>query len=1808
MERRLILRLSLFVFFCLAVVFQNPPDISSTSEKVVLESLNDPDDVFWDPRFNALGLSGRVEAIVVDGADVYVGGQFQHAGGLTVNGIARWDGTQWYAMGSGVSGASAEVRAILVHEGNVYIGGSFVNAGGVPCQHVAMWDGLQWHAMGTGLSDYHTVPPVDDLEVFDGDVYVSGSFEKADGITVNGIARWDGAGWNSLNGGLTHPGFATGFGDAMAADASQLYVGGLFTAAGGVPALSLARWDGTNWSALDAFFNGELRSMALVGTDLYVGGLFNFTQDFVTVTNVAKWDGSSWDNLDGGANERVMSVVSLGTDVYIAGNFTSAGGISANRIAKWDGSQWSTFGSGLGFSSGSGWTFAASPSATGEVFAGGDFDLAGGKTSLKFARWFVSPPPNIEVAPDSLIDSLYTGQTSSQNLTITNIGGMTLSWGVNTTEPWVSANPDTGVFNPGYGAVVEIEFDAAGLGGNYEDTARVVTNHPSEPEILVPLRLFVTAVPLIAVSDTVMSFGLVAVGDSVDDTLTVSNVGADTLHVAVEVDQPDFTPSDTLFDVEPGGSWPLVVTFAPSVEGIITGTMTIISNDPDEDSVFVSLEGEGREPVNITVTPDSLSESLYTGEVSTQVLTIENLGQSAFDWTLKVRRRSDGGGSPASMFGTRRHAFPTGTEEDAFYSADPIRLGPGDFGPFSSSDLTGVRIIYDLSHGQHDSSNRSIFVAGLIDLGATFVESSSSITPTLLADYDIFWTVEMTSEFTAAERNTLADWVLGGGGLFLTGDQQPGIGSYNDLLGQLGAGIVYDTGGSTAGTTSNIYPHETTFGVNTIELPGPHAHLSAVMEPATLLIGDINNTPVVAASVAGDGKIIATAEELFGDDYLLLADNQRFGEQAMEWLTPGIGWVWALPDSGSIPVGQSEQIDVTFDATNLPEDEFDAEIAIRSTAWDSVVAIVPLHLEVMPAADILLSDTVLVYDSLFVGLSDDQTLTVSNEGNATLIVSSISIDNPSFSADSTELNIPPGWTRDVTVTFAPLVSGSISGTLTLESNDPDENIVTVDLEGVGVEPPIVAVLPDSIYETLLPGEASLRPLDLSNPGGSVLEYRIYVFGTAGSNPSPVGTVEMADRSQGRVGYRSDVFGGFLTSSGSVSQLEPYETAGHIRPLSGIRPILSSPFDSSLAFLENFEDGDYDGWFDGGGTGTKEVTDQTAADGSVMSYHEFNSGVGHFDGIYREFGAVQLRTISFWIRSGSTTTNDAYFVFRDSQGREVIWFFAKQDSTFYVNVDVGGSESFVYTADTWYHIEFNNIDFTAKTFDYYVGGNLIQSGIPFRNAALVEDVYRLDLYNFTAGSEAWWDEIWISTGIPIDWLTASPLVGTLDPGSTIELAVTIDASLLEPGTYEGYVGIQSNVPTQGFVTVPVTLDVDSALTRTVVLPLETGWNLLSWNADVGNDSVASILAPIIENVIVAHGFDTGGRAFAPSLAPEFQTLFDVDHADGVWVKMSQDDTLSLAGDAIASQSPVALSSGYNLIGYVPYQEDSVAHALETVLSTTDLVLGHDGNDYLTFDPSGPPGQNTLITMTPGHGYWLKVNTAGTLTYPGLPAYPSDPPFTTSDAQVPSGPVTVTPTTEWVNLWGDSVVIDGSLISVGTLVQAIDEDSVICGEFVVTEEGCFGIMPVYRDDPFTPEDEGPEPGEEVRFLFDRFMNSRVLTWSENGDIIDFKTIPTGMPAMFPKLPDRYVLYQNHPNPFNPVTTIRYELPERSHVRLAVYNVRGELVRVLVDRSRPAGRFEAHWNGSNSNGEPVASGVYFYKLTTKGFTQTKKMVLLK
>jgi len=94
----------------------------------------------------------------------------------------------------------------------------------------------------------------------------------------------------------------------------------------------------------------------------------------------------------------------------------------------------------------------------------------------------------------------------------------------------------------------------------------------------------------------------------------------------------------------------------------------------------------------------------------------------------------------------------------------------------------------------------------------------------------------------------------------------------------------------------------------------------------------------------------------------------------------------------------------------------------------------------------------------------------------------------------------------------------------------------------------------------------------------------------------------------------------------------------------------------------------------------------------------------------------------------------------------------------------------------------------------------------------------------------------------------------------------------------------------------------------------------------------------------------------------------------------------------------------------------------------------------------------------------------------------------------------------------------------------------------------------------------------------------------------------------VPGSFGLSQNYPNPFNPSTNIDFALPSQQHVTLEVYNLLGQRVKMLVNDDMPAGAYSITWNGTDESGAGVPSGVYFYRLTTSSFSDTRKMLMIK
>ncbi|MFH1891147.1 MAG: T9SS type A sorting domain-containing protein [Candidatus Zixiibacteriota bacterium] len=390
----------------------------------------------------------------------------------------------------------------------------------------------------------------------------------------------------------------------------------------------------------------------------------------------------------------------------------------------------------------------------------------------------------------------------------------------------------------------------------------------------------------------------------------------------------------------------------------------------------------------------------------------------------------------------------------------------------------------------------------------------------------------------------------------------------------------------------------------------------------------------------------------------------------------------------------------------------------------------------------------------------------------------------------------------------------------------------------------------------------------------------------------------------------------------------------------------------------------------------------------------------------------------------------------------------------------------------------------------------------------------------------------------------------------------------------------------------------------IIHLHEGWNLISWNlnyTELTSDFVLSHLDKC-ECVDVILGFDRGAMTYDPFL-PQYSTLPYVDYFHGYWLKMHCAWDLEICGEAIDPSEYIDIYTGWNLVSYWPVQTLPLEVGFATILDCIEIAIGFD-NGGQVWVPGKEPF-NTLTDLSELFGYWIKSSCDGALIYPGWDTPPPAPdglakPLANSDRDV-------TPSRTWMSLYGSDIKVDGSIIDNNSVIEAYSTDQVLCGRGVYTD-GMLRFTPVYGQDNLDDATAGYPTGEEqFSICVNKVRVYPDITWTGNGNVFGLTQLSTKATAAGLQ-PIDYSLAQNYPNPFNPTTVISYNLPSASHVRLSVYNLLGQNVRTLVDGESTAGAHREIWDATDDGGNPVASGVYFYRLETTDFTQTKKMLLAK
>jgi len=400
----------------------------------------------------------------------------------------------------------------------------------------------------------------------------------------------------------------------------------------------------------------------------------------------------------------------------------------------------------------------------------------------------------------------------------------------------------------------------------------------------------------------------------------------------------------------------------------------------------------------------------------------------------------------------------------------------------------------------------------------------------------------------------------------------------------------------------------------------------------------------------------------------------------------------------------------------------------------------------------------------------------------------------------------------------------------------------------------------------------------------------------------------------------------------------------------------------------------------------------------------------------------------------------------------------------------------------------------------------------------------------------------------------------------------------------------------------------------IIHLESGWNMISSNMISDVPYMEAVFVDIVGNVIIVKNGE--GQVFWPVFM--INQIGDWKITDGYKVKLKTACDLRITGQYVQpDEITYDLAMGWNLISFIAPDGMSPANAFSQIVG--DIIIVKNGAGEVYWPSYGIDQINALHI---GEGYKIKLSSAVTFSYPSSVSKIS---VASASAADPGHfiPVlntgynaTIAVTTYTTLLLGETPIAIGDEIGVFSP-----------GEFcvgAVVWEGKNTAITVWGDDPDTVETiEGIQAGEEYLFKIwhkakDIEYNS-IATYSTGSSIYVLdaivvlesligKEIPSSVEDLH--TPNKFILSQNSPNPFNSTTTIEFAIPvgKSEHVRLNIYDLRGALVRTLVNEISSPGVHSALWDGTDETGNKVSSGIYIYRLQAGKFTKSNKMLLVK
>ena len=660
-------------------------------------------------------------------------------------------------------------------------------------------------------------------------------------------------------------------------------------------------------------------------------------------------------------------------------------------------------------------------------------------------------------------------------------------------ENYITLEPAAGSVEPGGSVEVEVTFNGESLAnGTYDRDILIASNDPLTPTVSVATDFTVSGqVSAIAVSDEFLLFNSVFLGAEAQRSFTISNEGLGQLEVSsISSDSPDFTVNPSNAILNAGESVEVMVNFAPSSLGSINGIISIESDASSAPLIEVVVNGVGTEPPLVRLSPELVRETTDAGTVLESSISLVNDGNSPLIFSFPGLAAAAALAKPGVQlnntkkidFGDREMSLEKGMEDTRV--GTPVLYSLGTDNGFGYSWI--------------DSDEPGGPVYNFVDITA----SGTEITSMLGADGTMQVTLTFPFEFYGETYNNLfinangyvsfnpippVSWV---------NTQIPDDGTINNII---------------AGFWDDIEPqnfngsvHYEDFGDQfIIQWTTVSRLLGSADETITFQIvlyddGDIDifYDDVETASILNSATV--GIENADGTDGAQVAFNTAYVKNglALRFVKPAVGLTPFItqvsPLAGVVPAGGSRDLSVTLDATGLNDGVFFDDLTVSSNAPTDTSSSALFELTVIGFPEIAVTPDSLNFDSLFVGLSTSASLLIENVGSKVLEIAGISNMNTDFELDTlAPITLQPDESLLLGVRFTPTNFGLIEDVLTLSSNDAFGNESTlVYLSGIGVDPPVINVSPDSISVVLFEGDSTVETVSITNEGNFPLSYSL----------------------------------------------------------------------------------------------------------------------------------------------------------------------------------------------------------------------------------------------------------------------------------------------------------------------------------------------------------------------------------------------------------------------------------------------------------------------------------------------------------------------------------------------------------------------------------------------------------------------------------------------------------------------------------------------------------------------------------------------